>query len=183
MKIKKLANTFFLQNNTLKKKNMLQQSNKKKSARGSALILALFIIIVLTFLGVALMRVLSTSSESIAQEVIGTRALMAANSGMQAHLQQLFPLNTTSSLASCPADQDYNLLESGTDIPGLYHCKAITSCDEYFTDPGPDPLITTDDIKYFRLTSIGECGTGNIKVAGSNAVISSRTIQVEARSL
>ena len=154
-------------------KTFLQITQQKNSAQGSALILALFIIVVLTFLGVALMRVLSTSSETIAQEVIGTRALMAANSGMQAHLQKLFPLNPPSnSTSSCPADKTYNLPESGTDIPGLYHCKAITKCSVYFED-------TVAGIDYYRLTSTGECGTGNIETA----VLSSRTIQVEARSL
>jgi MSHA biogenesis protein MshP len=165
MEIKRLSRTFF------------QGTQQKIKAQGSALILALFIIIVLTFLGMALIRVLSTSSETIAQEVIGTRALMAANSGMQAHLQKLFPLNPPSnSLSTCPVDKTYNLPESGADIPGLYHCKATTKCTVYFED-------TVSGINYYRLTSTGECGTGDINANASNAVLSSRTIQVEARSL
>lgn len=152
-------------------KTFLQITQQKKDAQGSALILALFIIIILTFLGVALMRVLSTSSETIAQEVIGTRALMAANSGMQAQLQKLFPLN--SAVSSCPSGPIpvYDF----TTIDGLYHCKATTECSKYFTDTGPDVVSSDDDIKYYRLKSTGECGTGNI--------VSSRTIQAEARSL
>ena len=77
--------------------------NKTMRAKqqGSALMLALFVIIVLTLLGGSLVKILSTSSEAIAQEVIGTRALMAANSAMQAELAVLFPLNATS---TCPAE-------------------------------------------------------------------------------
>jgi MSHA biogenesis protein MshP len=151
--------------------------NKETQAtqQGSALMLALFIIIVLTLLGSALVKILSTSSESIAQEVIGTRALMAANSGMQAELQILFPLN---SVASCPVEPavritDYNGLSA---IEGLTHCWAQTRCSEYFTDP-------ETNTKYYRLTSTGECGSGQV-ISDSKAVVrSTRTIQVEARSL
>ena len=65
--------------------------------RGSALMLALFIIIVVALLGTTLVRVLSTSSEAIAQEVIGTRALMAANSAMQSAVTTIIStLNTLS---------------------------------------------------------------------------------------
>jgi len=142
--------------------------------QGSALMLALFIIIVLTLLGSALVRILSTSSETIAQEVIGTRALMAANSAMQAELAVLFPLNATSTCAAEPASRQ--TAPSFSDIEGLYHCEAKTSCSLYFTDP-----IT--NINYYRLTSTGECGSSAI-LADSKAVVkSSRTIQVEARNL
>jgi MSHA biogenesis protein MshP len=46
-----------------------------------------------------LMRLLSTSSESIAQELVATRVYMAANSAMQSMLLKLFPLNRSS---TCP---------------------------------------------------------------------------------
>ena len=153
----------------------LPQANPFVRSKGSALILALFIIIVLTLLGVALTRVLSTSNETIAQEVIGTRALMAANSAMQAQLQQLFPLNATGTcpvitLPALTANYDF------TTIDGLYHCKANTSCSLYFTDPATG-------VNYFRITSTGECGSGDFSIENSDAVLSSRTLQVEARSL
>jgi len=146
--------------------------------QGSALMLALFIIIVVTLLGSTLVKVLSTSSESIAQEVIGTRALMAANSAMQAELQLLFPLNTAISGYCEPDinDKSYDFSTSGMNIDGLYHCQAETSCSLYFTD-----LDT--GINYYRLTSTGKCGSGAIAADSTDVVISSRTIQVEARNL
>lgn len=159
--------------------NNSHNSSKRKRSKlpvkqqGSALMLALFIIIVLTLLGSALVKVLSTSSESIAQEVIGTRALMAANSGMQAHLQKLFPLNGS---VACPGDFIYDFSETGSDTQGLYHCKANTSCTLYFPDP-------TTGVNYYRLTSTGECGSSAVAANSKAVVRSSRTIQVEARSL
>ena len=143
--------------------------------------MALFIIVILTLLGGALMRVLSTSSETIAQEVIGTRAYMAASSAMQAELQKLFPLNgaTASCDGNVAGDFNYNFSATGTDaknIDGLYHCKAKTSCDQYATHP-------VDNTKFYRLTSTGKCESSTLEMDSKNVVVSSRTIQVEARTL
>ncbi len=146
--------------------------------QGSSLVLALFVIIILTLLGSVLMRMISTSSETVSQEVLGTRAYMAANSAMQGELQLLFPLNVTSS-NTCDTeftDKPYDLQTTlNQDITGLYGCTAATSCAPYHTG--------LDGTKYYRLTSTGECGSGFMDANSKVIVKSSRTIQVEARSL
>lgn len=149
-----------------------------KKQAGSALIMTLFIIIILIFLGNALMRVLSTSSEAIAQEVIGTRAYMAANSAMQAELQKLFPLKVGSPPPSpqCDANIPGVFNHDFSAIPGLYHCKAKTSCELYATHPQTNE-------RFYRLTSKGKCGSSSLESDSKNIVVSSRTIQVEARNL
>jgi|GEM_PF-339504 len=160
------------------KSNRARQCNTPAQQQGSALMLALFIIIVLTLLGSALVKVLSTSSETIAQEVIGTRALMAANSAMQTELSILFPLATDAAIPNpigiCNANNAHDLPPAGSDISGLYHCNASTTCDLYHTQ---------DLINYYRLTSTGECGSSAISAESKNLVRSTRTVQVEARSL
>ncbi len=151
---------------------MMYLQPKKQSLvkqQGSALMLALFVMIVLMLLGSALVKILSTSSETIAQEVIGTRALMAASAGMQAHLQKTFPLNTPNPQA-CPADYSYDL--SGVD--GLKHCWAHVTCIAYST-PGTE--------SYYRFVSQGDCGSSAIDSESIGIVRSSRTLQVEARNL
>ena len=155
----------------------IKQKFLLEAQQGSALILALFVIIVVTMLGGALVRILSTSSETITQEVIGTRAFMAANSAMQAELQQLFPHSIVVGvplIGSCNATNTYGLPDLGNDIDGLYHCSASTTCDLYHSQ---------DSVNYYRLTSTGECGSGVIEAESKMVVKSSRTIQVEARSL
>lgn len=150
-----------------------------KKQRGSALLMTLFIIIVLILLGGALMRVLSTSSESIAQEVIGTRAYMAANSAMQAKLQQLFPLNSSSTCPLAPLEPSvttHNFSASGMNIDGLYHCTAEASCSWYATHPQTGE-------KFYRLISTGKCASSALVSNSKDVVVSSRTIQVEARNL
>ena len=141
--------------------------------------MTLFIIIVLILLGGALMRVLSTSSESIAQEVIGTRAYMAANSAMQAKLQQLFPLNSSSTCPLAPlapSISNHDFSTSGMNIDGLYHCTAESSCSWYAIHPDTGE-------KFYRLTSTGKCASSALVSNSKNVVVSSRTIQVEARNL
>ena len=149
----------------------------KCNQQGSALILAVFVMVVIMLFGATMMRLLSTSGEAVAQEVLGSRALSAANSGIQGQLQKLFPLNNAAPMVSCPvspASPSSNSYNFST-IVGLTQCKAVVSCSNYVINNG---------VKYYRLTSIGTCGNLTTMVANSKSVVvSSRTVQVEARSL
>lgn len=159
--------------------NLLTKHRYHTQEQGSSLVIALFVIIILTMLGSVLMKMISTSSETVSQEILGTRAYMAANSAMQGELQLLFPLNVAiQTYCSTPiVDKEYALkTDEGDDIPGLYDCKAFTSCTLYYAD-------TDNDVNYYRLTSTGTCGSGAMEVDSKSIVKSSRTIQVEARSL
>jgi len=147
----------------------LAQSNSVSKLRGSALIMAVFVMVVISLLGATMMELLSTSSEGVAQEVLGTRALAAANSGMQGQLQKLFPLNGAT--GTCPATTNYNF----STLQGLYECQADVTCSNYVTG--------NDGTQYYRLKSTGTCGSGSMVATSDNIVLSSRTVQVEARSL
>lgn len=145
--------------------------------KGSALMIALFIIVVMTMLGTALVKMQSTSSESIAQEVLGTRALAAARSGMQVELVRLFPPVSDPALPSSCGGNTYTFIgRFSTDAPlGLENCTATVTCDQY---------ASFNEINYYRLESTGQCNAGDINSSNSRYVVeSSRTIQVEARSL
>ena len=142
---------------------------------GSALMMSLFVMVILILLGSALVKVLSSSSEATAQEVIGTRAYMAANSAMQAELQKLFPLNSAPPQCDA-APPPYNFSSTGSNIDGLYHCSATTTCANYATHP------TTGEL-FYRLKSTGKCESTALAADSKNIVVSSRTIQVEARDL
>jgi len=159
----------------LVQKSIAKQSIAKQN--GSALMMALFIIVVLTLLGGALMKVLTSSSEAIAQEVLGTRAYMAANSAMQAELQQLFPLNSTANTCNANVGNNvtYDFSTSGTNVDGLYHCTAITHCTNYVTHSTLG--------RFYRIKSTGKCGSSDLMNDSTNIVVSSRTIQVEAKDL
>ena len=62
-----------------------------KRQRGSMLVMTLFIIIILAFLGITMVNLLSSSNQSVVYEVLGARAKMAAQSGVQRLLSTAFP--------------------------------------------------------------------------------------------
>jgi MSHA biogenesis protein MshP len=133
-----------------------------KKQQGSALVLALFIIVVTTLLGAALVRMISANSETIVYEVIGTRAYQAAQAGAQRKLSEVFPLLPGS--PECSQDTIYNEFSN---VEGLGNCVATdVDCIE-----GP----TVDDITYYTITSTGQCNVAEI--------FTSRTIEIKARRL
>jgi len=136
----------------------MRMPNKQK---GSALVLAIFIIVVMTLLGSALVRMIGANAETIAYEVIGTRAYQAAQAGAQRKLSEVFPLLPNNGLCLGGVEYDFSTIE------GLENCKAVNvDCSED---------ATVDEIVYYTITSTGQCS-----VAG---VFTSRQIEIKARSL
>ncbi|TMM47828.1 PilX N-terminal domain-containing pilus assembly protein [Colwellia ponticola] len=137
--------------------------NRLTQQKGSALVLAIFIIVVMTLLGTALVRMISTNAETIVYEVIGTRAYQAAQAGAQRKLREIFPLSSASS--TCPvAPSTYSFVNT----EGLKGCEAtvIVDCKLY---------QTVNNITYYTVISTGKCSVGE--------VLTSRTIEIDARSL
>jgi MSHA biogenesis protein MshP len=158
---------FLIYRLTVKSNKKIKYKSQKQ--QGSAIVLAIFVMVVVMLLGSTLMQILSTSNENIAQEVLGTRAFAAANSGMQAQLEKLFPLDNAAGV--CPsAATTYDF----STINGLNHCQASVTCTNY---------ATNNSVKYYRLKSTGTCGTGTMAANSDGIVLSSRTVQVEARDL
>jgi len=160
----------------------LKQIHKKtlidiNKQQGSALVIAVFIIVVMTVLGLALVRMLGASSESVAYEVIGTRAFTAAQTGAQWAGREIFPLGTGFSLhcdgstvsesnTSFVTPQTLNPPSSIGNNNGLENCLVSSlKCED----------LKYDGVAYFTITSTGQCNVGG--------VTTSRTIVIEARSL
>jgi len=135
---------------------------KANKQNGSALVLALFIIVVMTLLGTFLVRMISSNAETIAYEVIGTRAYQAAQAGAQRKLSEVFPLLPSST--QCSLDSSYNEFST---VKGLENCEA--------TDVDCEASLPIDSIIYYTITSTGQCDVGG--------VFTSRTIEIKARSL
>jgi len=136
------------------------ESIPQKPQRGSALVIAIFIIVVMTLLGSTLVRMIGSTAETIAYEVIGTRAMQAAQAGAQRKMAELFPLLPASGACTSGAAYDFSA------IKGLENCQAIVTCDDD---------ATVDGIAYYTVTSTGQCN-----VAG---VFTSRKIEIKAKSL
>ena len=133
-----------------------------KRHSGSALIMAVFILVIMALLGVSLSRMLSSSSDAIAWEVLGSRALMAANSGGERALFELFPPGQA--VTSCAS-----ISTSITTFPassGLSHCQTTINCNDF-----AQPALGTH---HYQITATGQCQAGTI-----NAL---RTVELEART-
>lgn len=154
----------------------LKSSTALKKTHGSALVIAIFIIIVMSLLGSALIKMLSSTAESVAFEVIGTRAFQTAQIGLQWSLRDRFPLNSAAltcdgALVTLTNDGDTSsatLVPPSTinQAPGLKNCTiSAVSCDDF----------KHDGVTYFTIKSTGQCDVGS--------EITSRTIEVTARSI
>ncbi|MEW6997619.1 hypothetical protein AADZ86_07935 [Colwelliaceae bacterium BS250] len=139
--------------------------NKKmlvKNQQGSVLTMAIFMIVIFSVLGLVLVRVISTASESVSYEVMGLRSYTAADSGLQWGLQQLFPLS--SAVIEC-ADVNFNNVPN-LQTEGLNQCQITNLECTDFEDAGT---------RYYTLTSTGSCSSGEVSTV--------RTLQIDARSL
>ncbi len=120
--------------------------------------MAIFVLVVVALLGAGMVSLLKNADESVAREVISTRALLAAESGAQRKIQQLFPISGGPNCA--PIN---NLPLQGS---GFGKCYVDVLCAAV----SPEGTDT-----YYTVTSTGRCET-----ATDTAV---RIIEVQARSL
>ncbi|MDN4501942.1 type II secretory pathway protein [Alteromonadaceae bacterium BrNp21-10] len=128
---------------------------------GSMLVISIFIIIVMTLLGLAMSSMLSASADSVVHEVYGVRALNAARSGLEQHLMAVFPADMTAQVANCNT-----ITHDFTNVAGLEHCQFSSACvNQSYT-------LSSGAAETFSFTSTGSCQAGDMLV--------SRTINVDA---
>lgn len=153
------------------------RQNIKTAQQGSALVIAIFIIVVMTVIGISLVRMLGASAESVAYEVMGTRAYATAQIGVQWAGRKIFPLGGTT-VKHCDgstvsaSNNEFSSPQILTPPTGLSNIDGLKSCviiKLECTD------FKYDDIAYFTIKSTGQCDDGG--------VLTSRTIVIEARSL
>ena len=153
--------------NTVFSKNVMlssQHINSIKKTQGSALVIAIFVIIVMSLLGAALVNMMESSQDNVTFEVLGTRAFNAAQSGVQWQLAQLFPLDSASQTCDVIGEQPPII----SNTAGFEGCKIILTADSCVN-------FQHKGIEYYTVKSIGQCSI--------DGEFTTRTIQVEARSL
>ena len=132
----------------------------RSQQQGIALILAIFVLVVVAGLATSMIRVLQFADDSVAREVLSSRALMAAESGLEIALGQIFPPGGTEQACAPITNSPFN------NVQGLASCQVTVNCVRGFVIGG---------INYYELESIGQCGP-----AADPAV---RRVRVQARSL
>ena len=129
-----------------------------KRQTGSALVVAIFIIVVMLALILSLSRLLLSASESLVYEVQGTRAFLAAQSGLELGLSAVLP---RTGVAGC-----VNTIFSFSDA-GLIGCQAQVTCLQQAL--APESLTP----QLYQLTSLGVCS--------ADEFVTSRTLVIEVR--
>ena len=125
--------------------------------KGSSLLIAIFIMVIVSLLGTALLKMISSSASTIAYQVMGTRALAAANTGAERRLNELFPLGDSLTGQRCGETTIYD--DTGGTTTGLSHCSITTQCMDF----------QQFDVIYYHIESTGTCK------------LASRTIIVKAK--
>ncbi|MCU7994141.1 MSHA biogenesis protein MshP [Shewanella glacialipiscicola] len=138
-------------------RSSLSRASLPAQQRGSALIIGVFVITVMFLLASALINIVQDSDTALTQEVWGTRAFAAANSGADAALAQLFPLN--GSVGICLATSTWSL----PNVTGFHACSVTLTCTAY----------AVDAVTQYRINSKAICESGETRV--------SRQVEVEAR--
>lgn len=125
-----------------------------KNMAGFSLPVAIFIVVILSMIAVAMSRLSETGSQSYIAALLSNRAFYAAESGMQLSVVEV--LNTP--VCSCSGVSNIAF----TNVKGLSGCTATITCN--------DTLVVNGDT-YCTVTSQGACD-------GSN---SQRTVEVRVK--
>ncbi len=136
-------------------------SKGKKRQKGVGLPAALFIIVILALLAIAITELEQSTAAGVSINVQSSRAFYAAESALQAALVELFPVNTGD--PTIPADPTACVTPSVSfTTPGLAGCTGTVQCS----------IDVVDGESYFTLRSTGTCGSG-----GKQAI---RAVEVRA---
>jgi MSHA biogenesis protein MshP len=127
---------------------------------------AIFVLVVVSMLGVAMVNILNQGQEAVAREVISIRALMAAESGAERGLQNVLVAGVACSGApGTPAA--LTSINFGV-VAGMQGCTANVLCEQVQVDIDNNGV----QVPFYTLTSTGQCGSPSDPAV--------RTIQVQA---
>jgi len=160
----------------LKKTNNIKSLKAKQ--KGNLIIVSLVIIIVLLTLGLALVKVLSGSAQQNTIEYYGARAFMAAQSGLERGLTQLFPLNNNAQNCSAVT----NSITFTTRY--LESCEVEVSCKQYLNLPDTSTRSGTVNIYYLQSKAV--CSPNDCQLDDDcikDYWQTQRTLSVEAKTL
>lgn len=141
------------------------QLSRPNAQRGSMLVMSLFVIIVVGLLSAALIKIISTASNTTIAQVYGLRAQQAAQTGVQGLLQNSFPVGANPVACNQTISSNNNF----SSVPGLQNCIYQASCQTRTI------TFASVDYYYYKFSSTGTCTIDTDVV--------SRTISVDAIQL
>lgn len=119
------------------------RSPTRSRQRGIGLMAAIFLIVVVAGLVVAISRMVRTSSEAFAQDVVSQRAFLAAESGAQLGLNRVF---APAGAGAC------GVWTWSLDDVGLADCSSAVTCTSE----------TVGGTPHYTIESAGRCDSGGV---------------------
>lgn len=133
-------------------RTFLMHSKTHSRQQGSALIVMIFAIVVFFSLAALLININSRSQQSVSYEILGTKALWAARSGMEHAIQNVIPINQ---LATLCTDGSTTVIDF-SDVDGnLQQCTASVVCVSNF--------VSNDNMLHAEMQSTGTCVAGDFR--------------------
>ncbi|UTW46691.1 MSHA biogenesis protein MshP [bacterium SCSIO 12696] len=131
--------------------------------QGYLMPLAAFILVAMAVMAATLMRTSGQTGISVAQEAITLQAFYSAESGAQLGMSNLYydSANPLSQAAINNRCDTMNLAPSFS-AAGLSNCSAAVSCGRN----------TSGTASFYTITSVGNCGSGEVRAT--------RTVEVSA---
>ncbi|PKF61989.1 hypothetical protein CW745_08365 [Psychromonas sp. psych-6C06] len=138
--------------------------------QGSAIILAIFVIIIISLIGAALVSLQRDSAKGTSYEVYAARAYLSAYSASEIALVDLFPLNSSAANpTNCSALNPPKITVTFDDDVGFHGCRANYQCEIL------NPSITSGLPTRYKVVSTAVCENAQ--------TVTRRQITVEAVSL
>ena len=158
--------------------NYQQITHSPTRQQGNLIVVCLVIIVALLALGLALVKVLSGAAQQNTIEYYGARAYMAAQSGLESGLTELFPLN--SAAQNCASVTTSRTFKTNY----LSFCDVSISCTEYLDLPDSSARSGTVNIYYLQSSATCapiDCPLGD--ACRKDYWQTQRTLSVEAKTL
>ncbi|MDQ2075233.1 MSHA biogenesis protein MshP [Marinimicrobium sp. ABcell2] len=144
----------------------IAQGKPPRRQGGFLMPVAIFIVVAMGLFALMLWRTTIQTNVSAVQELISAQAFYAAESGAQAGMSRLFYPDASTKSAidnQCSGMGSMTLDFSGID--GLNLCQASITCA--CVDENNNACSASSDYSFYTLTSVGSCGSGDIRAERS----------------
>ncbi|MGC9402314.1 hypothetical protein [Vibrio genomosp. F10] len=128
--------------------------NGRRKQSGSLYIIAVFVLVVMGFLGAALTRMEWSNNDALTRDALGTQAWLLSHSANELVLTYMYPLNASSAIATnCTAPLPSAITNSLQGLASQHaNCSQVTSVCT--------PIGTLAGESFFKVESSTLCGSG-----------------------
>jgi len=136
-------------------------SSRYQQQQGSMLVISIFIVVVIALLAASLSRILSSTADSVANEVYSGKAYFAADSGMEYGIYRV--LNNSLVCVAFPAETTNTDFDISGEV-GLENCSVSITCQT---------INLPDGSEQYYLISTGTCA--------GNKIIAEHKVEAEVK--